>query len=53
MFLSKRKNSDDDLEDTFFRRWSELYQTKKGYMTVDRMVFWVKNILKPYVDIVH
>ena len=52
MCLSTRKTSDDDLEDTFFRRWSELYQTKKGYMTKDSMVYWVKHILAPYVDIV-
>lgn len=48
--LSPRKRLDDDILDTFFNSWSDVYFTPKGYMRTDSMLYWVKNILEPYVQ---
>lgn len=50
--LSPRVTVDDDLNDTFFERWSDIYHTPKGYMTTSSMIYWIQNILWPYVEAV-
>ena len=50
--LASRKTTDQDLEDTFYYRWGELFTTPKGYMTQDSILFWVENILAPHVAMV-
>lgn len=52
LFLSTRKKLDADINDTFFHRRATYFQTRKGYMTIESTVFWVRNNLGPYVDYV-
>lgn len=47
--LSTRKKMDLDIGDTFFESWASYYQTPKGYMTQSSMLFWLKEIVSPYV----
>lgn len=48
--LTTRKRTDPDFDDTFFYAWGDLCTTPKGYMTTFSMIFWIRNILKPYVE---
>ena len=50
--LSTRKTFDEDIHNTFFFRWGSYFQTRKGYMTQQSMVYWVRNILAPYVRMI-
>ena len=50
LFLSTRVRLDPDISDTFFERWAKYYHTQKGYMTQASMIFWIQNILEPYVE---
>lgn len=50
--LSPRKRFDDDINDTFFNSWGDVYFTPKGYMRTDSMLFWIENILAPYVKFI-
>ena len=52
LFLSTRKKFDDDLNNTLFLRSCNYYCTKKGYMTILSTVYWVRNNLSPYVQLV-
>ena len=48
--LTTRKRTDADFNDTFYYAWGDLCITPKGYMTTFSMAFWIRNILKPYVE---
>ena len=48
--LTTRKRTDADFNDTFYYAWGDLCITPKGYMTTFSMVFWIRNILKPFVE---
>ena len=47
--LSTRKKLDLDINGTFFESWASYYCTPKGYMTQLSMLFWLKEIVSPYV----
>lgn len=49
LLLSHRKTMDPDINGTFFERWGSYFYTSKGYMNAKSMIFWVQNILAPYV----
>ena len=49
LLLSTRKKLDPEVSKTFLPSFTDYFYTKKGYMTVDSMVYWVQNILAPYV----
>ena len=49
LLLSTRARLDPEANKTFLPNFAEYYKTKKGYMTTDAMIFWVRNILAPYV----
>lgn len=51
LLLSTRKRMDLDISDTFFKRCFEYTTTPKGYQTAGSMLFWVTEILKPYVEL--
>ena len=50
MLISTRKTMDQEISETFFFRWGSYVSTKKGYMTEQSMLFWINNILAPYVN---
>ncbi|OHT08675.1 hypothetical protein TRFO_22767 [Tritrichomonas foetus] len=52
LLLSTRKTIDPDLVNSFFFRWGNYFQTNKGYMTTESMLYWIENILKPYITAV-
>ena len=49
LYISTRKKFDEDINDTFFVRHATYFNTKKGYMTIPSMLFWIENNLSPYV----
>ena len=49
LMLSTRKKLDPEVSKTFLPRFTDYFATKKGYMTIDAMIYWVRNILAPYV----
>ena len=49
LLLSTRARLDPEANKTFLPNFAEYYKTKKGYMTTNAMIFWVRNILAPYV----
>lgn len=48
-YLPEKKKKDLDIDDTFLESWASYYQTKKGYMTQSSMLYWLKEIISPYV----
>ena len=52
LYLSPRKRFDDDLKDTFFLRRANYFSTPKGYATIQSTLYWVKNNLQPYIEMV-
>lgn len=52
MLISTRARFDPDIANTFFHRWSEYTKTLKGYQTSNSMVYWIKNVLAPYVSLI-
>ena len=50
LILSTRAKMDKDIDQTFFAQWGEILQNKKGYMTQESMLFWLKEIISPYVN---
>ncbi len=51
MLISTRARHDSDISDTFFKRWAEYTKTEKGYQTSVSMLYWVKNVLAPYIHL--
>lgn len=52
LYISTRKKFDDDINDTFFLRRGTYCSTRKGYMSIPSMLFWIKYNLAPYVKCV-
>lgn len=50
--LSPRKKTNKDFNSTFFYKWRHYFNTPKGYMNTESMIFWVGNILKTYVTLI-
>ena len=49
LMLSTRKKLDPEASKTFLPIFTDYFPTKKGYMTTESMIYWVSNILAPYV----
>ena len=52
LYLFPRKRFDDDLKDTFFLFLANYFSTPKGYATIQSTLYWVKNNLQPYIEMV-
>ena len=52
MLISTRARFDPDIANTFFHLSSEYTNTIKGYQTSNSMVYWIKNVLAPYVSLI-
>ncbi|KAK8889723.1 hypothetical protein M9Y10_034477 [Tritrichomonas musculus] len=51
LFLSTRKNLDDDIHGTFFHRRANYYSTPKGIATTESTIYWIEYSLAPYVQL--
>ena len=49
LMLSTRAHLNLEASKTFIPNFSDFFKTPKGYMTTSSMVYWVQNILIPYV----
>ena len=49
LILSKRKKLDQDISITFLDHLGRFYSTDNGHMNNDSMMFWITDVLEPYV----
>ncbi|KAK8875805.1 hypothetical protein M9Y10_005980 [Tritrichomonas musculus] len=52
LFLSTRKNFDDDIHGPFFHKRANYYSTPKRYLATESTIYWIEYSLAPYVQFV-
>lgn len=50
MLISPRKTVDQDINQTFVKKFATIVSTEKGYITNTIMAEWIRNILFPHVE---
>ena len=50
LLLSTRAHLDPEAKSTFLAKFADYFRTPKGYQTQASMLYWIQNILFPYVN---
>ena len=48
--LTTRAHLDPEAKSTFIPKFADFFRTPKGYQTQSSMLYWIQNILHPYVQ---